>query len=149
MWPLIKVVGGVIAGLKVLDYLSTPSAFISFAAEDANIRDLLVGQSKHPDSKWTIEDRSLHEPFTSAWKTQTREIIAESDMVIVLIGRTTYAAEGVDWEVRCAEDEDVPILGLVISKDDPGRVPPCLSGHRIIGWTQNGLAKEIDRATGD
>lgn len=149
MWPLIKVVAGVVAGLKVLDYLSTPSAFISFAAEDANVRDLLVGQSKHPDAKWKIDDRSLHEPFTNAWKTQTREIIRESDIVIVLIGPTTHAATGVDWEVRCATEENVPILGVIISKDNPGKVPNCLRGHRVIEWTQDGLAKELERATGN
>lgn len=149
MPQLLAIIAGAYALGKIIDHFNAPTAFISFAAEDANIRDLLVGQSKNPDSGWRIRDTSLHEPFSNAWKTQTREIIADSDLVIVLIGHDTYRAEGALWEIECAQDEGVPIIGVHISADDKGRVPRCLRGERVIEWTQKGLAREIKRAVGD
>lgn len=146
MWPLIQIVGVGVALWKAVEYLDTPTAFISFAAEDANIRDLLVGQSKHPESPWRLRDRSLHEPFSSAWKTQTRQIIEDSDVVIMLVSPTTHLAEGAIWEVDCAIANEVPVFGLQISKHDKGRRPSCLDGQRVIEWTQVGLAREIRRA---
>lgn len=125
----------------------SPSAFISFAAEDATYRTYLVGQSKHPESRFKINDKSLREPFSNAWKTQTREIIRASDMLILMIGRDTYRAEGAIWEVETALAEGVPVFGVQINKSLKGRVPACMRTQPVIAWTHKGIAREIRKAT--
>ena len=140
---------GLVAGAGLLWWLlrdDSPAAFISFAAEDATYRTYLVGQSKHPDSRFKIKDTSLHEPFSSAWKTQTREIIRGSDLLILMIGSDTYRAEGAIWEVKTALEEGVPIFGVHINKSPKGRVPACMRGNPVIAWTHKGLAREINKA---
>jgi hypothetical protein len=42
-------------------------AFISFAVEDARIRDLFAGQGKYSDTPWEIAVWSLHIPFSEKW----------------------------------------------------------------------------------
>lgn len=121
-------------------------AFVSFAAEDARIRDLFVGQGKHSDTEWQIIDWSLHEPFDEKWKTQTRPRIARSDVVIMLVGPKTYRAEGAIWEVDCAKEERVPVFGVWISKTKRGPIPSCLSSRNVIPWTWDGIARMMRKA---
>lgn len=121
-------------------------AFVSFAAKDARIRDLFVGQSRHPDTEWEIIDWSLHQPFDEKWKTQTRPRIARSGVVIVLIGSDTYQADGAVWEINCAKEEGVPVFGVWISKTRRGRIPPGLSMNNIISWTHAGIKKRMKQA---
>jgi len=100
-------------------------AFISFAAEDAWARDLFVGQGKHPDTPWEIADWSLHEPFTERWRTQTRPRIRRCDVVIQLVGKQTWKADGAIWEVNCAKEDGVPAFGIWISQTEHGAIPNC------------------------
>src|SRR5690349_15101892 len=97
--------------------------FISFAAEDARIRDLFVGQGRHPDTPWEIIDWSAHEPFGERWKTQMRPRIARCTVLVLLIGQNTYASEGALWEVSCARQEGLPTFGVWISKSSPAPLP--------------------------
>lgn len=120
--------------------------FISFAAEDARIRDLFVGQGRHPDTPWEIADWSIHEPFGEKWKTQMRPRIKACHVLIQLVSPTTYLADGAIWEVNCAIDEGVPAFGVWISKDKKGPIPSCFKANNIIGWTWDGIADLIERA---
>lgn len=46
--------------------------FISFAIEDSNLRDLLVGQAKNKRSTFEFVDMSVKQPWDSSWKTNCR-----------------------------------------------------------------------------
>lgn len=121
-------------------------AFISFAAEDARIRDLFVGQGKLPETPWEISDYSIHEPFSERWKTQAREKIRRSEIVIMLVGKETWRADGAIWEVNCGFEEEKKAFGVHISKDDKGRVPSCFTEKNVIEWSWDGIADMIRRA---
>lgn len=123
-----------------------PGAFISFASEDARYRDHLMRQVGGERTPFKFKDHSLHEPFSERWKTQTREIIRGSDMLILMIGTDTHRAEGAIWEVKAALEEGVPVFGVHINKDPPGRVPAIMKGHPVIRWTHPGIAREVRRA---
>jgi hypothetical protein len=123
-----------------------PRAFISFAVEDEAARNLFVGQSRHSETPFELADFSLHKPFDNSWKTQTRPRIKGCDVVIVLIGEGTHAAEGVLWEIKAAKEEGVPLFGVYIDKGDKGRMPGSLFGIPVINWTWNGIAKQIRKA---
>jgi hypothetical protein len=123
----------------------TPT-FISFAAEDSRIRDLFVGQGKHSDTPWEITDWSAHEAFDERWKTQMRSRIKRCRVVIMLIGKMTYQAEGAIWEVKCGFEEGIAAFGVWISKTERGPVPPCLNPNSIIEWTWAGVGEMIAKA---
>jgi len=119
-------------------------AFISFDFDnDARYRDFLIGQAKNPNSPIEIDDWSLKYPFDEKWKTQCRERIKRTDIVIMLIGKNTYRAQGAIWEVQCAKDEGIPVFGVYINKDDKGGIPSSLKDCAVIEWTWDGIAKKV------
>jgi len=64
--------------------------------------------------------------------------------VVALISKKTYDADGAKWEMQCAVDEEIPIIGVQIKKDDKGTIPSELSGKRVIEWTWDGIANFIN-----
>jgi hypothetical protein len=124
--------------------MSKKRVFISFAVEDTNARDFLVGQAKNKNSPFEFVNMSVQEPWDNSWKTQCRSRIKSCDGVIALISKKTYNADGARWEMKCAKEENVPMLGVHIYKDDKGAVPPELSGCQVIEWNWDGIASFIN-----
>jgi hypothetical protein len=119
--------------------------FISFAIEDSYARDFLVGQARNNRSPFEFVDMSVKEPFDESWKTRCRSRIRGCDGVIALISRNTARATGARWEIWCARDERIPILGVYISKDDRPLPPPELAGVSVIDWSWDGIARFVNR----
>lgn len=138
--PFLAIIGGGIGYL--VSETTKIRTFISFAAEDIRIRDLFIGQTKNPDFPIDIIDYSVQEPFDEKWKTQCRKRIKKTQLMIVLVGKTTYKAEGVLWEIKATKEEGIPVFGVYIDKDDEGKIPEGLSGRNVIGWTWKGIANK-------
>jgi len=60
----------------------------------------------------------VKKPWDSAWKTECRQRIKGCAGVIALISKNTKNADGARWEIKCAVDEGVSILGVHIFQDD-------------------------------
>jgi hypothetical protein len=87
--------------------------FISFDYDnDADIKNLLVGQSRNEDSPFSIVDMSIKEPINYNWKENARKRIKSCDVVAVLCGEKTNTATGVSAEMRIAQEEHVPYFLL-------------------------------------
>lgn len=113
--------------------------FISFAIEDAYARDFLVGQARNNRSPFEFVDMSVKQAFDDSWKSRCRTRIRGCDGVIALVSRNTARATGARWEMWCARDERIPILGVHVSKDDKAAVPRELQGCRVIEWSWQGI----------
>lgn len=110
--------------------------FISFAVEDANLRDFLVGQARNKKSPFSFVDMSVKEPWDSAWKTKCKTKIRGCDGVIGIITKNTKDADGQLWELTCAYDEEIPVLLIYGHEDDrPSNLPEPVKGRRILTWT--------------
>lgn len=118
--------------------------FISFAVEDAKYRDFLKGQSLHTRSPFSYVDMSAKQAWDTAWKTKCRTRISGCDGVIALISTRTRNADGAKWEMQCANDEGIPMIGIHIDKNNKGEIPPQLSGKKIREWTDKAIADFID-----
>lgn len=121
------------------------NVFISFAVEDKFARDHLVHQAEQARVPFTFYDMSVRTPFDSMWKTRCRDRIRQCDGVIALISKSTRLADGAKWEMQCAIDEGIPIIGVHIHKDDKGQIPSELEGERVIEWTWTGIRSFIDQ----
>jgi hypothetical protein len=119
--------------------------FISFAApEDNYARDFLVGQARNNRSPFEFVDMSVKEPWSDLWKTRCRTKIRGCNGLIALISKNTINATGARWEIKCAIEEGIPVIGVQISSDNKGIVPSELSGKRVINWTWEGIASFIN-----
>ncbi len=118
--------------------------FISFAIEDSQYRDLLKGQSLNTDSSFTYADMSAKLAWDNMWKTNCRTRIKGCDGVIALISKNTRNADGAKWEMQCANEEGIPMIGIHIHKDDKGQIPLQLSGKKVVNWTWDAIKNFIN-----
>ncbi len=118
--------------------------FISFAKEDEKYRDYLVDQAKRSNSPFDFIDMSVKRPWKEyEWKEKCRRKIKKCDGMIVLISKKTWNSSGARWEIKCAKEENIDIVGMHIQKNNKGSVPPELKGKRIIEWTWKNLERTI------
>ena len=121
---------------------STTRIFISFAIEDKRYRDLLRGQSKLGGSPIDYIDMSVKEPWDSSWKTRCRQRIKGCDGFIALLSKNVQSASGARWEIKCAIEEKIPVLGVYVFKQD-SYMPSEIIGRKIIIWTWDGITNWI------
>lgn len=118
--------------------------FIAFAKEDERFRDFLVGQARNDKSPFSFIDMSVKEPFDSQWKTNCRTKIKGCDGLIALLSKNTSKADGELWEMKCAKEERIPMVGIHIDKDHKAPIPVELSGYSVMEWTWSGIKKFLD-----
>ena len=123
-------------------------AFISFDFDhDEDLRNLLVGQAKHPDTPFEIKDRSLKEPLTGDWKDKVRRRMDNVDLVIVICGEKTNTAAGVAAELTIAREKGKPYF-LLWGRSDKTCIKPisALESDKIYKWTWDSLKALIGGA---
>ena len=119
--------------------------FISFAIEDANLRDLLVGQSKNDKCPFEFYDMSVKEPWDSEWKKKCRTKIKGCDGLIAIVTKNTKNASGQLWEISCAKEEKIPCKGIYCYSDDkPSSLPTELQGISVSEWKWDTIKKWIN-----
>jgi hypothetical protein len=117
-----------------------PRVYICFDYDnDLDLKNLLVGQSKNPDSPFEIADWSIKEP-SADWKAKARERIRRVDQVAVICGRNTDTAVGVNEEIRIARSEDKPYFLLAGRASGSNKKPTAsLPSDKMYNWTWENL----------
>jgi len=122
--------------------------FISFDFDhDEDLRNLLVGQAKNPDSPFDIADWSVKEHLTGDWKEKVRQRIRRTDLTIVICGEWTHTATGVAEELRITREEGKPYFLLWGRAGKKCTKPKtALKSDKIYKWTWDNLKKLIGGA---
>ena len=114
--------------------------FISFAKEDIRLRDLLRGQAKNKECPFDFVDMSVKEPWDKEWKTNCRTKIKGCDGMIAIVTNNTKNADGQIWEIKCAKEEDVPVIGIYGYDEHDNVDIPTECGYVIImDWTWSNI----------
>lgn len=116
-------------------------SFISFDYDhDSDLKNLLVGQAKNPDSPFEITDMSIKEAIAKDWKVNARRRIKGCDVVIVICGKHTNTATGVSAELKIAQEENVPYF-LLWGRSGDNCVKPTAArdSDKIYNWTWDNL----------
>jgi hypothetical protein len=120
--------------------------FISFDYDnDRDLKELLVGQSCHANTPFSIIDHSIRKE-TKNWKADARKRIARAHLVIVICGQHTHRALGVAREVEIARKEGIKYRLLRGRKDGTARRPQGTSFvfDPIHDWTWDNLRTMTD-----
>lgn len=122
-------------------------AFISFDYDnDARLKDLLVGQSKNPDSPFEVHDWSI-KTASPTWRDEARRRIRASGLVIVLCGKHTHLATGVGVELSIAQEERVNYFLLAGYSDGVNTRPTTAKAtDKMYRWTWENLKNLVDGA---
>lgn len=115
--------------------------FTSFDFDhDEDLRNLLVGQAKHPDSPFDLADWSVKEPMTGNWKEKVRTRIRGVDIVLVMCGEHTDTATGVSAELAIAQEEKKPYFLLWGRANKTCKKPKTAKEtDKIYNWTWDNL----------
>ena len=122
--------------------------FTSFDAEhDDDLRILLVGQSKNPDTPFEMSDWSVKERLTGDWEAKVRDKIKRCDLVIVICGEHTNTAAGVSTELKFAREERIPYF-LLYGRSNKTCVKPSSANvnDKMYKWTWDNLKALIGGA---
>jgi hypothetical protein len=110
--------------------------FTSFAIQDQNLRDLLVGQRLHTGTPFEFTDMSVKQAWDEQWRTRCRSRIKGCDGVIGIITPNTPSATGQLWELQSAYEESKPVLLIHgYSEKRAATTPPEIKGRMINVWT--------------
>jgi hypothetical protein len=119
--------------------------FISFDFDhDEDLRNLLVGQGKHPDSPFELADWSVKEPMSGDWKAKVRTRIRSVDQVLLICGEHTHTATGVAAELTITHEEKKPYF-LLWGRNGKTCTKPtsATSTDKIYNWTWDNLKSLI------
>lgn len=128
--------------------MANPRAFISFDF-DNNLTEkyLFAGQVKNSKTPFSIEDWSSKKHLPQKeWEDLIDVKVNKCNMLIVLVGRTTYLATGVEKEIEFAKGNNVPVFGVYV--DGAGTttsLPVGLQRNRTIAWDWKEIADAIDQ----
>ena len=121
--------------------MAATRAFISFDFDhDEDLRNLLAGQAKNPDSPFEIQDWSVKDPMTGDWKEKVRTRIRKTDLTIVMCGEHTHKATGVAAELSITREEKKPYFLLWGRAEKTCTKPYTAAGSdKIYKWTWDNL----------
>jgi len=125
--------------------MAVKRAFISFDFDhDLDLKNLLVGQAKNPDTPFEIHDWSVKEPMTGDWKEKVRARVRQTDLTIVICGEHTHTASGVAAELSISREEKKPYF-LLSGRSDKTCTKPsnAEASDKIYKWTWDNLKSLI------
>ena len=107
---------------------------------DEDLRNMLVGQSKHSDSPFELADWSVKEAMTGDWKAKVRTRIRIVDQVIIMCGEHTDKAVGVSAELQIAQEEGKPYFLLRGRSSKRCKKPTTAKAtDKMYNWTWDNL----------
>jgi CTP synthase (UTP-ammonia lyase) len=118
--------------------------FTSFAIEDKLMRDFFVSQARNERVPYDLVDMSVKEAWNDEWKRRCRTKIKGCDGVIVLISKHLIKASGAIWEIKCAKEEGIPILGVYMKSCTIIDTPDELNGQKKVSWTWVNIADFVN-----
>lgn len=127
--------------------MAATRVFISFDYDhDNDLKNLLVGQSRLPDSPFVIADWSI-KVASPGWKSEARRRIRASDVVAVVCGEYTHTAAGVSVEVEIDQDEGIPYF-LLKGRANKACTKPTAANtsDNMYDWTWDNLKKLVGGA---
>jgi hypothetical protein len=115
--------------------------FISFDFDnDSDLKTLLVGQSKLPDSPFEIADWSLKAHLTGDWREKILPRIRSVDVVCVICGEQTDKAIGVAAELTIAKELKKEYFLLEGKADKVCKKPSSATANdKMYSWKWDNL----------
>ena len=122
--------------------------FISFDYDhDADLRIMLIGQAKNPDSPFEIADWSVKEAFTGDWEKKVRQRIRQTELTVVICGTSTHTATGVASELSITQDEKHAYFLLEGRANKTCTKPTTAKAtDKLYSWTWDNLKSLIGGA---
>ncbi len=117
--------------------------FVICASEDSQYFDRLNEQARAAKLLVDFERSQLKQPWLPSWKAQCHTKIYRCNGAIVLLSKNTNTGS-IGWELECAREFEMPLLGVHVDKSKTGRVPDVLKAKAVIEWNWPDIARFIE-----
>lgn len=124
--------------------MANKRVFVSFAAEDEKQKILFTGQAKNTKVPYEFIDMSVKGPYDEEWKTNCRTRIKSCDGVFALISKKLKKADGAIWEIKCAKEERIPLIGVYLDGTTLSDIPDELYGVKKVQWTWGNIKEFME-----
>jgi hypothetical protein len=124
--------------------MANKRVFVAFAIEDEVTKNLFTGQAQNKNVPYDFVDMSVKEPWDEKWKTNCRTKIKGCDGFIALVSKNTKKAAGELWEIDCAKEEKIKMLGIYIKEATYADKPDNLYGVTCKEWTWENVKEFIE-----
>jgi hypothetical protein len=124
--------------------MANKRVFIAFAIEDEKRKMYFAGQAKNTRVPYEFTDMSVKQPWDFQWKTNCRSRIKGCDGAIALVTKNLKNADGAIWEIKCAEEENIPLIGVYLDGATISDTPDELDGIKKINWSWDSIAEFIE-----
>lgn len=124
--------------------MANKRVFVAFAIEDETTKILFTGQAKNKNVPYDFVDMSVKEPWDEKWKTNCRTKIKGCDGFIALVSKNTKKASGELWEIDCAKEEKIKMLGIYIKEATYSDKPDNLYIVTCKEWTWDNVKDFIE-----
>lgn len=128
--------------------MSYPRAFISFDFDnDKTEKHFFAGQSKNSRTPFNIEDWSSKQHLPqNEWENLIESKIKRCNLLIVLVGKETYTASGVEKEITFAIKNHIPVFGVYVGGANYSTLlPDNLYRSRTVIWDWDKIADKVDQ----
>jgi len=88
---------------------------------------------------------SVKQPWDNSWKTRYRTRIKGCSGVVVLITKNLKQADRAIWEIKCAKEEGIPLLGVYLKGTSAKDVPAEMMGIRKVTWSWDNVRDFIEK----
>jgi hypothetical protein len=133
--------------------MADPRAFTSFDFDhNETEKNLFVGQAKTDSpTPFTVHDWSSKTTLPQAeWEELIKNKMANTNMCIVLVGRSMASATGVAKEISMAKELNVPVFGVYVDgADTNSTLPTGLQRNRTMVWKWDLIAAAVDQMMGE
>lgn len=116
--------------------------FVSFDTDrDRFLKDVLLAQSKLPDSTFDVRDWSISST-SPKWESETRSKIRANDVVVVICGPHTDTAGTVAAELSLALEEGIAYFHLWGRWEYGAKLPSSAkTGDLIYSWNWDNVLR--------
>ncbi|GCB53635.1 hypothetical protein HND25_10345 [Rhodococcus erythropolis] len=129
--------------------MADPRAFASFDFDNnATEKVLFAGQAKSTSpTPFTVQDWSSKTALPQdQWEALIKTKIAQTNMLIVLVGKCMASATGVTKEIAMASALNVPIFGVYVGgASTSSALPVGLQRNRTIEWNWIAIAAAVNQ----
>lgn len=128
--------------------MADPRAFISFDFDNNSGEKLyFAGQVKNSRTPFNVADWSSKKHLPQKeWEELIESKISKCNMLIVLVGKKTHSATGVEKEIQFAKSNNVPIFTVYVDgADTDTNLPDGLPRSRVVPWDWEKIAQGIDQ----
>lgn len=94
--------------------MNARKVFVSYAPEDQEAFQEFIKQSMKENLPFELVYTPVKEAWDEAWRNETKQLIKQSDSILVLISKNIKVSESAFWEMKCSNESGKPMLSMFL-----------------------------------